>query len=106
MINNLYPQSKVQYAKTTIAFFFQNTESLCEEWKRYKFVLRKFPNYGFDDTTQIDIFRNGLQQQNKLLLDAITRCSLMFNSVADLIKFIKFMALIEEAFKRRLDLPR
>src|SRR3954468_325949 len=35
-------------------------------------MLRKCPSHGFDELTQIHIFRNGLQPQLKLLLDVDT----------------------------------
>jgi len=39
-------------------------------------MIRKRHNYGFDDITQIHVFRNGLQQQHKILLEVIARGSL------------------------------
>lgn len=56
-------------AKTAIAAFSQSAnETLCEAWKRHKSMLRKCQNHGFDNLTQIYIFRNRLQPQPKLLL--------------------------------------
>ena len=52
-------------------------ESLNEAWERYKSMLRKCLSHGFDAITQMHIFRNGLQPQPNLLLDATTRGSLM-----------------------------
>ncbi|XP_058784393.1 uncharacterized protein LOC131659185 [Vicia villosa] len=60
-----------------------SSESLYEGWERYKSMLRRFPNHGFDDLTQIHIFHNGLQSQQKLLLDATTGGSLMSKSAED-----------------------
>lgn len=37
---------------------------------RYKSMLRRCLNHNFDDLTQVHIFKKGLQQQPKLLLDA------------------------------------
>jgi hypothetical protein len=51
-------------------------------------MLRKCPTRGFDDITQIHIFRNGFQQQHRFLLDATTGGSLMSNSFGDAIKII------------------
>lgn len=44
-------------------------------------MLRRCPNNGFDEVTQIHIFMNGLQQQPKLLLDASAEGSLMSKSI-------------------------
>ncbi|GAU37821.1 hypothetical protein TSUD_276390 [Trifolium subterraneum] len=60
---------------------------------RYKSMLWKCPNHGFDDLTQIHIFRNGLQQQSNLLLDATAGGSLLSLSVADATTIIEKMAL-------------
>lgn len=60
-------------AKVVIFVFSQGAnEALCDAWDRYKSVLRKCHNHSFDELTQIYIFRNGLQQQYKLILDATT----------------------------------
>lgn len=65
-------------AKTTIIVFSQcSSESLYEAWERYKSMLRRCPNHGFDDLTQIHIFRTGLQPQPKILLDATAYDCLM-----------------------------
>ncbi|MCI23845.1 hypothetical protein A2U01_0045027, partial [Trifolium medium] len=71
-------------AKTSIAVFSQGSnEPLNEAWERYKAMLRKCPNHGFDALTQIHIFRNGLLQQTKLLLDATAGGSMLSLSAAD-----------------------
>lgn len=62
IMDMFFPQNKFMEAKMTIAAFSQgSTETLCEAWERYKSMLLKCPNRGFNDLTQIHIFRNGLQ---------------------------------------------
>ncbi|MCI79433.1 hypothetical protein A2U01_0100704, partial [Trifolium medium] len=56
-------------------------------------MLSKCPNHGFDVLTQIHIFRNGLLQQTKLLLDATAGGSMLSLSVADATAIIDKMAL-------------
>ncbi|MCI35897.1 hypothetical protein A2U01_0057118, partial [Trifolium medium] len=81
-------------AKKSIAVFSQGSnETLCEAWERYKSMLRKCPNHGFDELTQIHIFRNGLLQHPKLLLDATAGGSLLSLSAADATTIIEKMAL-------------
>jgi len=49
-------------AKTVIATFVQRCdEPLCEAWERYKVLLCKCPNHGFEEEIQVQIFYNGLQ---------------------------------------------
>ncbi|MCH84438.1 reverse transcriptase, partial [Trifolium medium] len=93
-LDRFFPHHKFMEAKTTIAVFAQGSnETLCEAWERYKSMLRKCPNHGFDELTQIHIFRNGLLQQSKLLLDATAGGSLLSLSVADATAIIEKMAL-------------
>jgi len=53
-------------------------ESLfCETWKRFKMVLRKCPNHGFEDIAQLSIFLTGLRFDTKMLLHAIVSGTMM-----------------------------
>src|ERR1043165_2044073 len=54
-------------------------------------MLRKCPSHGFDELTQIHIFRNGLQPQHKLLLDATAGGSLMAKTPYEAIQIIEKM---------------
>jgi hypothetical protein len=93
-LERFFPHHKFMEAKTSIAVFSQGSnETLCEAWERYKSMLRKCPNHGFDELTQIHIFRNGLLQQSKLLLDATASGSLLSLSAADATTIIEKMAL-------------
>jgi len=44
-------------------------ESFYETWERFKRMLRKCPNHGFEDIAQLSIFINGLRSNTKMLLD-------------------------------------
>ncbi|XP_068498515.1 uncharacterized protein [Phaseolus vulgaris] len=58
-------------AKSEIFVFRQGAdESFCETWERFKMMLRKCPNHGFEDIAQLSIFLNGLRSDIKMLLDA------------------------------------
>lgn len=56
-------------------------------------MLKRFPNHGFDDLTHIQILKNGLKQQPKLLLDATVRGYLMLKSAEDTIAIMEVMTL-------------
>ncbi|XP_020201932.1 uncharacterized protein LOC109787777 [Cajanus cajan] len=76
-------------AKSAIATFSQSTdEPLCEAWERYKSLLRKFPNHGFDDVAQLNMFCNGLRPQKKMLLDASAGGSMMMKDSEEAITII------------------
>ncbi|WJX83501.1 hypothetical protein P8452_66161 [Trifolium repens] len=89
-----FPHNKFMEARIAIALFSQRSnETLCEAWERYKSMLRRCHNHGFDDLTQIHIFRNELQHQPKLFLDVAAGGSLLSKSVEDTINIIEKMAL-------------
>jgi len=89
-----FPENKHLDAKTAINMFSQSSnESLCEAWERYKSLLRKCPKHGFDDVTQIHMFRGGLQSEPKFILDAAAGDSLMALSPKDAVDIINKMAL-------------
>src|ERR1051325_2163819 len=91
-LERFFPQSRFMEAKTAISVFSQGVnEPLNRAWERYKSMLRKCPSHGFDELTQIHIFRNGLQPQHKLLLDATARGSLMAKTPYEAIQIIEKM---------------
>lgn len=58
-------------AKTALTTFNQGvSEPLCEAWERYKSLLRNCPKHGFTNQMQIYLFRQGLQNNTKVMLDA------------------------------------
>ncbi|XP_045802249.1 uncharacterized protein LOC123895808 [Trifolium pratense] len=100
-LDRFFPHHKFMESKTSIAVFSQGSnETLCEAWDRYKAMLRKCPNHGFDELTQIHIFRNGLLQDSKLLLDATAGGSLLSLSAADATTIIEKMSLSDRQGER------
>src|ERR1051325_2480025 len=91
-LERVFPQSRFMEAKTAISVFSQGVnEALNRAWERYKSMLRKCPSHGFDEITQIHIFRNGLQPQHKLLLDATAGGSLMAKTPYEATQIIEKM---------------
>nr|KYP32881.1 hypothetical protein KK1_046325 [Cajanus cajan] len=88
-----FPPSKNTEARTAIATFAQGPdEPLCEAWERYKSVLRRCPNHGFEVERQVQTFCNGLQPQTKMILDASFGGSVMFRTAEEVITIIESMA--------------
>nr|KYP38112.1 hypothetical protein KK1_040654 [Cajanus cajan] len=88
-----FPPSKNTEARTAIATFAQGAdEPLCEAWERYKSLLRRCPNHGFEVELQVQTFCNGLQPQTKMILDASFGGLVMFRTVEEAITIIEFMA--------------
>ena len=82
-----------QHAVTT--FNQGENESLCEAWDRYKSLLRNCPKHGFDNQMQIYLFRQGLKNETKVLLDATAGGGLMLKTPFDAVKIIDQMALTD-----------
>ena len=92
-LERFFPNSRKMEARTAISMFSQGgNESLNEAWERFKSMIRKCPSHGFDDQTQIHIFRNGLVPSSKLLLDATAGGSLMAKSNEEAVEIIDKMA--------------
>jgi len=71
LLQRLFSISRYIKAKSEIFVFRQGTdESFCETWERFKMILRKSPNHGFEDIAQLSIFLTGLRSDTKMLLDA------------------------------------
>lgn len=93
-LKRFFLHNKSTEAKTIISVFSQGaTETHYEVWARYKSMLTRCMNNSFNDLTQIHIFRNELQLQPKLFLDATVRDSLMSKSTKDAIVIIERITL-------------
>jgi len=89
-LTRFFPPSKYLVAKYAIAIFSQTTdEPLCEAWERFKSLLRKCPNHGFDILAQLNMFCNGLRPQEKMLLDASIGGSMMTKSAEEVMEIIE-----------------
>ena len=55
-------------------------------------MLRKCPNHGFDDVTQLSIFCNGLRPKTKMILDAVASGTIMFVDVEQATRIIDAFA--------------
>ncbi|XP_075504557.1 uncharacterized protein LOC142541995 [Primulina tabacum] len=66
-----FPPAKSAQLKIEISTFRQTDfEQLYEAWERYKELLLRFPNHGFEDWVQIELYYNGLNGQTRKTVDA------------------------------------
>ena len=85
-----FPISRYIKVKFEISMFRQGAdESFCETWERFKMLLKKCPNNGFEGIAQLSIYLNGLISDTKMVLDATVGGTMM--------------ALDEEQVKRIVD---
>jgi len=77
-LNRFFPMSRYIKAKSDISTFQQgNDEAFCDAWERFKTMLRRCPNHGFEDIAQLTIFHNGLRADTKMILDAAVGGTMM-----------------------------
>jgi len=68
LLQRCFPISRYIKAKSEIYVFRQGAdESFCETWERFKMILRKCPNHGFEDIAQLSIFLTSLRSDTKML---------------------------------------
>jgi len=70
-LQRFFPISRYVITKFEISMFRQGAdESIYEMWERFKMMLRKCSNHGFEDISQLSIFHNGLMYDTKMFADA------------------------------------
>nr|GEZ52660.1 DNA-directed DNA polymerase [Tanacetum cinerariifolium] len=70
-VNRFFPPSKTTHLKNEISRFTQRfEETFREAWDRFNEMLRACPHHGFSKLTQIDMFYNGLNEQDQNSLNA------------------------------------
>ena len=58
-------------------------ELLCEVWERFKDLLRKFPNHGFEKWMLAETFYDGLSDNSKTVVDLANRGVIDFTTSMD-----------------------
>ncbi|XP_024030361.1 uncharacterized protein LOC112094221 [Morus notabilis] len=70
-LTKFFPPSKTAHLRSEIVQFRQiDFEPLYEAWERFKELLRKCPQHGYEDWFQIQIFYNGRNGQTRTIIDA------------------------------------
>ncbi|XP_073014575.1 uncharacterized protein [Primulina eburnea] len=68
-------------------------EQLYEAWERYKELLRRCPNHGFEDWVQIELFYNGLNGQTRTTVDAAASGTIFAKSPAQAYDLLEQMTI-------------
>jgi len=77
-LQRFFPPSRFIKARSEISNFRQGSdEALCAAWERFKVLLRRCPNHGFEDIAQLNTFHNGLRPDTKMILDTVAGGTMM-----------------------------
>ena len=77
-LHKFFPLSRYIKAKSDISTFRQvSDEAFCEAWERFKVMLKRYPNHGFEDIAQLSIFHNGLRVDTKMIPDTTVGGTMM-----------------------------
>jgi len=92
-LNRFFPPSRYIKEKADISTFRQGPdETFCEAWEQFNSLLRKCPNHGFEDITQLNIFCNGLRPNTKMILDAAASGTMMSVDAEQATRIIEALA--------------
>nr|GEV58754.1 reverse transcriptase domain-containing protein [Tanacetum cinerariifolium] len=71
------------------SYSLEDRARICEAWDHFKELLRACPHHGFSELTQIDIFYNGLTEQDHDSLNAAAGGNLLNKTTRDALKNIE-----------------
>src|ERR1700712_39771 len=101
-LDKFFPPAKTTKHKNDIVNFKQwDQETLYEAWERFKELLRKWPNHGFQLWMQIELFYNGLVFNSKQVLDAAAGGAIMKKKAKEAFQLIEDMAMSAYQFPLR-----
>ncbi|GJY72651.1 reverse transcriptase domain-containing protein [Tanacetum coccineum] len=89
-VNQFFPPSKTIHLKNEISRFTQKfEETFSEAWERIKELLRACPRHGFTKLTQVDIFYNGLNENEQDSLNAKAGGNLLSKTTREALNIIE-----------------
>nr|GEV73189.1 reverse transcriptase domain-containing protein [Tanacetum cinerariifolium] len=89
-VNQFFPPFKTTHLKNKISRFTQRfEETFGEAWDRFKEMIRACPHHGFSKLTQIDMFYNGLTEQDQDSLNAAAGGNLLNKTTREALKIIE-----------------
>ncbi|XP_073028653.1 uncharacterized protein [Primulina eburnea] len=93
-LSKYFPPAKSAQLKIEISTFRQTDfEQLYEAWERYKELLRRCPNHGFEDWVQIELFYIGLNGQTRTTVDAAAGGTIFSKSPAQAYDLLEQMTI-------------
>ncbi|XP_073313454.1 uncharacterized protein [Primulina huaijiensis] len=93
-LSKYFPPAKSAQLKIEFSSFRQTDfEQLYEACERYKELLRRCPNHGFEDWVQIELFYNGLNGQTRTTVDAAESGTIFAKSPAQAYDLLEQMTI-------------
>nr|GEV56438.1 DNA-directed DNA polymerase [Tanacetum cinerariifolium] len=89
-VNQFFSPSKTTHLKNEISRFTQRfEETFGEAWERFKEMLRACHHHGFTELTQIDIFYNGLNENDQDSLNVAAGENLLIKTTREALHIIE-----------------
>ncbi|GJQ97346.1 reverse transcriptase domain-containing protein [Tanacetum coccineum] len=89
-VYQFFPPSKTTYLKNEISRFIQKfEETFSEAWERFKEMLRACPHHEFTESTQVDTFYNGLNENDQDSLNAAAGGNLLSKTTREALNIIE-----------------
>nr|GEV67433.1 reverse transcriptase domain-containing protein [Tanacetum cinerariifolium] len=89
-MNQFFPPSKTTHLKNEISLFTQRfKETFGEAWEQFKEMLRACPHHKFTKLAQIDIFYNGLNDNDQDSLNVAAGGNLLSKTTREALQIIK-----------------
>lgn len=92
-MDRFFPTSKFIKRRVEITGFEQRDgENLHEAYERFKVILKRCPDHGYDDFSQMQIFCHGLRPNTKMMLDASAGGSMNNKTAKEARELVEAMA--------------
>jgi len=92
-LQKIFPLSQLIKAKSDISNFCQGADkAFYAAWDRFKTMLRRCLNHGFEEIAQLNIFHNGLRLETKMILDVAAGGTIMAVDVEQASRIIDALA--------------
>ena len=92
-LTKFFPLSKTSHLRGEVAQFRQmDFKPLYEAWERFKDLIWRCPQHGYQDWFQIQLFYNGLNGQTQTIIDVVASSTLLSKTMKKAQKLLEEMA--------------
>ena len=92
-LTKFFPPSKTSHLRGEVAQFRQKDfKPLYEAWERFKDLIWRCPQHGYQDWFQIQLFFNGLNVQTQTIVDAAASGTLLSKTIEEAYRLLEEMS--------------